>query len=208
MNFLNQLITLIVVSSQHTAACRERFERLINPNATDVIPVIPSVVGDPSSTGDVASTGQWQATQPDTSKRQAVGMKRGAEDNPMSSSAKRAHTKKKELSQTLPQPDVEMGTASVPVPVPEDAMEVNAFCEETVDPPDMEAFFEAAGEIHDHYTGEILDRDATIVGIRAELTQMQEFGVFERKRKSEKPPNEKVISTKMFHKAKGDEVWS
>ena len=58
---------------------------------------------------------------------------------------------------------------------------------------------------YDHYTGEILDRDATIAGVRAELTQMQEF---EWKRKSEKPPNEKVISTKMFHKAKGDEVRS
>ena len=54
----------------------------------------------------------------------------------------------------------------------------------------------------------ILVRDATIAGIRAELTQMQEFGVFEWKRKSEKPPDEKVISTKMFHKAKGDEVRS
>ena len=94
------------------------------------------------------------------------------------------------------------------MPVPEDAMEVNALCEETVDPPDMEAFFDAAGEFYDHYTGEILDRDATIAGIRAELTQMQEFGVFEWKRKSEKPPNEKVISTKMFHNAKGDEVRS
>ena len=37
---------------------------------------------------------------------------------------------------------------------------------------------------------------------------MQEFGVFEWKRKSEKPPNERVISTKMFHKAKRDEVQS
>ena len=126
------------VSPQHTATCRERFERLINPNATDVIPVIPSVVGDPSPTGDVASTGQRHATQPDTLKRQAVGMKRGAEDNPMSPSAKRAHTHPPQLSQILPQPDVEMETASVPVPVPEDAMAVNALCEETVDPPDME----------------------------------------------------------------------
>ena len=96
----------------------------------------------------------------------------------------------------------------MPVPVQEDAMEVNALCEETVGPPDMEAFFHAAGEFYDHYTGEILDRDATIAGIRAELTQMQEFGVFEWKRKYEKPLNEKVISTKMFHKAKGDEVQS
>ena len=69
-------------------------------------------------------------------------------------------------------------------------------------------FFDAAGEFYDHHTGEILDRDATIAGIRAELTQMQEFGVFEWKRKSEKPPNEKVISTKMFYKAEGDEVRS
>ena len=166
-----------------------------------MIPVIPSVVGDPSPTGDVASTGQRYATQPDTLKRPTVGMKRGAEDNPMSSSAKRAHTPTPQLSQILPQPDVEMGTASVPVPVPEDAMEVHALCEETVDPPDMEACFDAASEFYDHYTGEILDRDATIAGIRAELTQMQEFGVLEWKRKSEKPPNEKVTSTKMFHEA-------
>ena len=72
----------------------------------------------------------------------------------------------------------------------------------------MEAFLDAASEFYDHYTGEILDRDATIAGIRAELTQMQEFGMLEWKRKSEKPPTEKVISTKIFDKAKGDEVRS
>ena len=109
----------------------------------------------------------------------------------MSSSAKRAHTPARQLSQILPQPDVEMGTAPVPVPVPEDAMEVNALCEEIVDPPDMEAFFDAAGEFNDHCTGEILDRDATSAGIRAELTQMQEFGVFEWKRKLRSRPMRK-----------------
>ena len=59
-----------------------------------MIPVIPSAAGDPSPAGDVASTEQRHATQPDTSKHvyRAVGLKRGAEDNPMSSSAKRAHT--------------------------------------------------------------------------------------------------------------------
>ena len=74
------------------------------------------------------------------------------------------------MSQILPQPDVEMGIASVPVPVPEDAMEVNVLCEEAVDAPNMEAFFDAAGEFYDPFIGEILDRDATKVGIRAELT--------------------------------------
>ena len=88
----------------------------------------------------------------------------------MSVSSKESSHTPPPLSQILPQPDVEMRTVPVPVPVPEDAMEVNALCEEPVDPPDMEAFFDGAGEI--------LDRDATIAGIRAELTQMQEFGVF------------------------------
>ena len=63
------------VSSQHTTKCRERFERLINPNATDVIPAIPSAVEDPSPAGGGASVDQQHATQPDTSKhvRQTVG---------------------------------------------------------------------------------------------------------------------------------------
>ena len=56
------------VSSQHSTTCRERFKQLINPNATDVMPVIPSAVGGPSPAGDAASTEQRHATQPDTSK--------------------------------------------------------------------------------------------------------------------------------------------
>ena len=43
------------VSSQHTTMCRERFEHLINPYATDVIPAIPSVAEDPSPAGGAAS---------------------------------------------------------------------------------------------------------------------------------------------------------
>ena len=31
------------IASQHTAKCRERFEKLINPNATDVIPAVPTI---------------------------------------------------------------------------------------------------------------------------------------------------------------------
>ena len=30
------------IASQHTAKSRERFEKLINPNATDVIPAVPT----------------------------------------------------------------------------------------------------------------------------------------------------------------------
>ena len=91
------------VSSQHMATCRERFERLIKPNATDVIPVIPSVVGEIQvRPATWSQQGSGRATQPDTLKRQAVGMKRGAEDNPMSSSAKGAHTHERRECITLP----------------------------------------------------------------------------------------------------------
>ena len=82
------------VSSKHTTKYRERFERLINPNATDVIPAIPSAVEDLSPAGGGASAEQQHATQPDTLKRQALGMKRGA--------AMRAHTPPPPLSQILP----------------------------------------------------------------------------------------------------------
>ena len=45
-------------SSRHTTTCRETFERLTNPNATDVTPVVLSAVGDPSLASDGASTEQ------------------------------------------------------------------------------------------------------------------------------------------------------
>ena len=45
------------------------------------------------------------------------------EDNPMSSSAKRACAIPPPVSRILTQPDIEMG--AVPLPVPEDAMEVD-----------------------------------------------------------------------------------
>ena len=62
------------------------------------------------------------------------------------------------------------------------------------DQPDLEAFFDKAGEFYDHYIGEVLERDATIAGIRTELAQMQEFGVFEWRRSSEKPVRERESS--------------
>ena len=84
--------------------------RLINPDATDVTPVIPSAVEDPSPAGDAASTQQQHATQPDTSKHvhQAVGVKRRAEANQMFSSAKSAHAIHPPAHQTLSQLRVEM----------------------------------------------------------------------------------------------------
>ena len=125
----------------------ERYEQLINPYATDVIPAIPSAVEDPKPAGG-ETTMQQRATQPGTVQhaRQFVGTRRGAEDNQVLSSAKRSHTPPPPLSEILPQPHVEMETGSTPG----DEMEVNALCEERIDQPDMEAFFDTAGEFYDH----------------------------------------------------------
>ena len=84
-------------SSRHMTTCRERFEQLINPNATDVVPVIPSAVGG--------------SKQPDTPKH--------VEDNPVFSSTKRAHAIHPPVPQILSQLRVEKEN----MPVPEDAME-------------------------------------------------------------------------------------
>ena len=53
-------------SSQHATKCRERFERLINPNATDVISAIPSAVEDPNPPGGGTSVEQQHVTQRNT----------------------------------------------------------------------------------------------------------------------------------------------
>ena len=80
-------------SSRHDNVPREAFERPNNPNATDVTPVIPSAVEDPSPAGDAASTRQQHSTQLDTSKHihQAVGVKRRSKVNPMLSLTKRTY---------------------------------------------------------------------------------------------------------------------
>ena len=92
-------------SSRHTTTCRERFARLINPNATDVTPVIPSAVEESSPAGDTVSTRQQHAAQLDTSKHvhQAGGVRRRAEVNPILSSTKRAHAIHPPVSQILSQ---------------------------------------------------------------------------------------------------------
>ena len=195
------------IASQHTATCRERFERLINPIATDAIPTVLSITEeDQQPDGGAAPVEQQQqAAQPTTGQlvRPAAGTKRGMEDSSAPSSVKRAHTPPAS-SQISPQPDVEMSA----VLVPDNPMEVNTSCEEEVSQPDVEPFFDRADEFFWHNTGGILDRDAATAGIRAKLVQTQEFVVFEWKLRSEKPVGESSISTKMFHEANGDEVRS
>ena len=103
--------------------------------------------------------------------QQAAGTKRGMEDRSAPPSAKRAHTPPPALSQVSPQPDIQMSEEQTP----DSAMEINALCEEQINQPDLEAIFDKAGEFYDHHTGEILDQDATIAAIRAEVeTQLRE----------------------------------
>ena len=57
------------------------------------------------------------------------------------------------------------------------------------------------------YTGEIFDRDATIAGIRAELMQVEEFGVFEWNRRSEKRVGEGVVNSPALSKNASMSGW-
>ena len=57
------------IASQHTAKCRERFEKLINPNATDPIPGGPTITEDDQQPAGSAAPAeqQQQAAQLGTS---------------------------------------------------------------------------------------------------------------------------------------------
>ena len=68
----------------------------------------------------------------------------------------------------------------------------------------MDSFFEKAGEFYDHYTSEVLDRDAAVAGIKEELGEMTDFQVFERRRRADKPPGEPLLSTKVFRQRRSD----
>ena len=147
-----------------------------------------------------------RVAQPETVQHvhQAVGTKRGAEDHPMSSSAKRAHAIPSLVFLILLQSDVEVGPASVQ----RDAKRTSSMCEEPADQPGMEACLDTAGECCDCDAGEVLGWNAKVDGIRSEPTQLQESEMFKRRRKYEKPTIETVNSTKTSHKAKRDEVQS
>ena len=106
------------------------------------------------------------------------------EDNPMSSSAKRACAILPPVSRILTQPDVGMET--VPLPVPEDAMEVDfdagvepalvrrgaerasAMWKERADQTDMEVCPDTAGECCNRDAVGILSWYATVGGIKTE----------------------------------------
>ena len=191
-------------SSRLTTTCRERFERPIYPNATDVTPVIPNAVGDPSQAGDAASTKQRHATQPDTSKHvhQAVGIKRGAEANPMFSSAKRAHAIHRLVPQILSQlrvememmsvsegamkaqPDVEIGTESVQ----RGTKRTSSTWEDCVDKTNMEVCLDATGTCRRCDADEVLD--ATVAKCSSGVADTKGH------------PWRTVISTRMSHEAK------
>ena len=104
-----------------------------------------------------------------------------------------------------------MGT--VPVPVPEDAMEVylaagvepasvrksakrtSSMWVERADQTDMEVCKDTTGKCCNRHAVEILDWYATVGGIRTEPMQMQECEMFRRRHKYEKSSMQTVIST-------------
>ena len=140
------------------------------------------------------------------------------EDNPMSPSAKRACKIPPPMCRIPTQPDIEMGT--VPLPVPEDAMEVDfdagvepasvrrgakrasALWEKRADRTDMEVCPDTTGECCNRDAVETLSWCATVGGNRTE----QECEMFRRRHEYEKSSMQTVISTTTSHKAKRDET--
>ena len=128
------------IASQHTAKCRERFERLINPSAADSQGVqrrINSLMAVQHQWSSCSRRhtppwdslcGQLQARSEAWRTVRRLRQQRGLTHTPPPPALPH---------QVPPQPEVEMSA----VPVPDDAMEVNALCEERVSQPDLEAFF-------------------------------------------------------------------
>ena len=132
----------------------------------------------------------------------------------MSPSAKRACEIPPPLSRIPTQPDIEMGTAALPVP--EDAMEVDfdagvepalvrrgtkrvsAMWDERADQTDMEVCPDTACEYCDCDAVETLSWCATVGGIRTE----QECEMFRRRHEYEKSSMQTAISTTTSHRAK------
>ena len=140
----------------------------------------------------------------------------------MSLSAERTRAVPHWMSRILAQPDVEIGM--VPVPMPEDAMEVDldagvvpasarrsakrtsSTWVERADQTDMEVCLDTTDECCDCYAVEILGWYATVGGIRTEQNRTQECEMFRRRHGNEKSSMQTVVSTTTSRKAKRDET--
>ena len=148
---------------------------------------------------------------------QTAGTKRGAEDHPMFSSAKRAHAIHPPVPQILSklhvememmsvaqdameaQPDVEMVTESVQ----RGTERTSSTWEDCADRINVEVFPDTAGERRRCDADEVL---ATVARVKSEPTQMQVCQVFKWRRRYKRSSKETVISTRMSHKAKRDKA--
>ena len=144
------------------------------------------------------------------------------EDNPMFSPAKRACAIPPPVPRILTQPDIRKET--VPLPVLEDAMEVDfdagvepasvrrgakrasSMCEERANQTDMEVCPDTAGECCNRDAVEILSWYATVGGIKTGQIQVQECEMFRRPHKYAKSSMQTVTSKTTSHKAKRDET--
>ena len=114
-----------VLSTRHSNICHLAWEPYHNCTV-------------PKPAGEGAPLEQQQAVQRAAGQpvHPVTNTKRGVEDSSLPSSATRAHTPC--CLRLLAASDVEMST----VPMPEDAKETNALCEDQIEQPDVEAFFE------------------------------------------------------------------
>ena len=102
--------------------------------------------------------------------------------------------------------EVDLDVGVGPASARRDAKRANSMWEQRADQVDMEVCLDSTGECCECDAGEVLNRNATVAGIRSQPTQMQECEVSKRRRKYEESSIETVISTTTSHKAKRDEA--
>ena len=155
---------------------------------------------------------------PDRDAAVSIGPSVRLEDNPMSLSAEKTRAVPDPMSRILPQPDV--ATGMVPVPMPEDEVEVNLHAGvvpasarrglkrwvERADQNDMEVCLDTTDECCNRDAVGILSWYATVGGIKTEPKRMQDCEMFRRRHKYEKPSMQTVVCTTTSHKAKRDET--
>jgi hypothetical protein len=164
-------------SSVHNPRCRARFEKIFKDEDHRAEQMEPIIVQVP-----VAQDGQLQEQHRPLLLGDDVDMEQ----------------------EFVPAADLDMAPQTPPLQPADGAMEVNAVCEEPEQHLDWESLLGQMKVAYDHYTGETLDKQQVMDGIRKELSEMDEFEVFTWVDESEVPRGSEIITTKMFHRQKDE----
>ncbi|CAK0869006.1 unnamed protein product [Prorocentrum cordatum] len=190
------------LSSVHTIACRARFEEIFRKQAEQLIQTRRASGAGSAEAPTPGPPGGDPGPQSQPGQPQAIGAPPGLE-LPAASGPKREGDTVHDGEPARKRPVIDVAPAAPMDTDPEtEAMTLGALSEEKAPVPTFdEKLF--ARSFHDQYTWEVLPKELVLEGVKRELDEMEEFEVMVWKKRSEKPPGERVISTKLFHTRKG-----